>query len=261
MSIVSFSKACQRFACCTMLPALALSISLQLSPAYAQNEKLMDEKATTVFQGMSDYLAKAVTTSFRMKTYTDQMRKSGIRIKAVREGHVVMKRPNQINIEIVDENGAARTIWFDGSKLTVWARHLNEVKSIDFKGTTDALFDHVTDKYQLNPSPIADLLFSNVSKALGKSIISAEYLGLLTVDGVKCHHLSFESTGADWQIWIEADATPLPRRMTITYVTDERRPQYMAELDRWSIDGDVDQAKFTAGVPESAKEAQLLELE
>ena len=232
--------------------ALALLAAVSSSPASAQKAGPTDERATQVLQGMSDYLSKAETASFRVKTFFDQVRESGIEIKRAREASVFLKRPDGLYVQSVAEDGAARTVRFDGSKLTVWLRHANEVMELDFDGTTDALLDELSDKYQVN-LPVADLLFSDVSKALSKSIISSEYLGLRTVDGVKCHQLSFESTGADWQIWIEADATPLPRRFVVTYVGEEAQPQFLAQLDQWSIGAEMDASMFKAAVPESAK--------
>lgn len=236
----------------------ALLCAVALYPGQAMSEKAgpMDEKAGQILQGMSDYLAKAETASFRVKTFYDQVRESGIKIKAARKGQVLLKRPNQLHVKSISENGAARTVWFDGSKLTVWDRHVNEVKALDFKGTTDALLDHLSDKYKVN-LPVADLLFSDIGKTMKESIISSEYLGMRTVKGVKCHHLSFESTGADWQIWIEADATPVPRRFAVTYVNDKGEPQFLAQLDRWSIGGAADDSMFKAAVPESAKKVPL----
>ena len=216
----------------------------------------MDEKAGQILQGMSDYLAKAENVSFRVRVFFDQVRGSGIKIKEARESNVLLKRPNQLHVVSVADTGAARTVWFDGSKLTVWDRHVNQVKALDFKGTTDALLDHLADKYKVN-LPVADLLFSDVSKALKESIISSEYLGTRTVQGVKTHHLSFESAGTDWQIWIEADASPLPRRFVVTYVNDKGEPQYLAQLDRWSICGETDASMFNAGVPENAKKVPI----
>jgi hypothetical protein len=206
-----------------------------------------------ILQGMSDYLAKAGTISFRARTFVDQVRKSGIKIKAARQGRILLKRPNQLQVHSIADNGAVRSVWFDGSKLTVVDRHLNQYKTLAFKGTTDALLDHLADKYQVN-LPISDLLFSDVGKALKESIISSEYLGVRTVQGVKCHHLSFESTGADWQIWIEADKTPLPRRFAVTYVNTKGEPQYLAQLDQWSIGEKTDASQFKAVVAKSAKE-------
>jgi hypothetical protein len=231
------------------LAALALLTGLYAPSA---NAGPMDEKAGKILQGMSDYLAKAGTVSFRVKTFYDEVRESGIKIKAAREGTVLLKRPNQMHVNSIADNGASRTVWFDGSKLTVWNRHINEVKTLEFKGTTDAMLDHLSDKYKVN-LPVADLMFSDVSKALKESIISSEYLGTRTVQGVKTHHLSFESAGTDWQIWIEADSSPLPRRFVVTYVNDKGEPQFMAQMDQWSIGGDMDASLFKAGVPDKAK--------
>lgn len=252
MFIESFARALRVITCSAALVALALLTGLYALSATAEKAGPMDEKAGQILQGMSDYLAKADTASFRVKTFFDQVRESGIKIKRARMGYVLLNRPNKLHVRSISENGAARTVWFDGSNLTVFNRHVNEVKTLDFKGTTDALIDHLEDKYQVN-LPVADLLFSDVNKALKESIISSEYLGIRTVKGIKCHHLSFESAGADWQIWIEADSTPLPRRFVVTYVKEKGEPQFMAQLDRWSIGMNVDASSFKAGVPESAK--------
>jgi len=218
----------------------------------AQKAGATDKKAMQVLQGMSDYLAKAETVSLRARTFFDETRKSGIKIKRARKGNIMLKRPNHLYVKSIAENGAARTTWFDGSKLTGWDRHVNQVKTLDYKGSVDALIDHLDEKYQMS-LPVGDLLFSSVKDALNEGIISSEYLGEKMVQGVKTHHLSFESTGADWQIWIEADATPLPRRFAITYVNTKGEPQFLAQLDRWSIGSEMEASLFKAGVPESAK--------
>ncbi len=38
-----------------------------------------------------------------------------------------------------------------------------------------------------------------------------------------------------------------------TYVNTAGEPQFLAQLDRWSIGGDMDASLFKAGVPDSAK--------
>jgi hypothetical protein len=249
-------KASRAIARTAMLAALTVLCVLAASPASSQTAGPMDEKATQILKGMSGYLAKAQTVSFRVRTFFDEVRESGIKIKVGRESIVHLKRPNALYVESTGDNGAARTAWFDGSKLTVWDRHVNEVRTLSFEGSTDALLDELSDKYKIY-LPVADLLFANIDKALRETIISSEYLGIRTVGGVKCHHLSFESTGADWQIWIEANATPLPRRFAVTYVNEKAEPQFLAQLDRWAIDEEMDASLFKAGVPDGAKEVEF----
>ena len=36
-----------------------------------------------------------------------------------------------------------------------------------------------------------------------------------------CHHLSFEQATIDWQIWIDAGADPVPRKLVIAYKTED----------------------------------------
>jgi hypothetical protein len=201
---------------------------------------------------MSDELNSAKTMSVRVRSFFDVVRKSGIKIKEAREINILMKRPNHLFAEAVSESGAAQTIWFDGEKLTIFQRHKNEYSTLDFKGTADQLFDHLSEKYNEN-FPVADLLYSKVGQTFKENLLSSEYLGERTIQGIRTHQLSFESTGADWQIWIEADRSPLPRRFVITYVTEKSEPHFMAQLDQWSLDVNLDDSTFKAGIPEQAK--------
>jgi hypothetical protein len=215
-----------------------------------------DERAMAVLQEMSDYLAKESTMSFRAHTFVDVIGKSGIKVKASREIELSLKRPNGVQAEIRDDAGGAGSVWYDGEKLTVWRRSDNEVMTLQFAGGIDKLLDELTDKYEFQ-IPIGDFLYSHVATALGEHIISSEYVGLRTVGGVLCHHLSFESDGADWQIWIEADSTPVPRRFVIDYVTEGNQPQFMAQLDAWSIGGSLDDLQFTVQIPESVRQVEF----
>src|SRR5688572_32257698 len=203
-----------------------------------------DEKAIAILQGMSDYLAKEPTVSFRARTFFDVVQQSGIKVKMAREVEVILERPNRLYADTLDDAGIASSIWYDGSKLTVWSRSANEFMTLEFTGDTDQLLDELIDKYELQ-IPLADLLYSDVAEALGENIISSEYVGLRTVDGVQCHHLSFESDGADWQIWVEADSTPVACRFVIDYVTEESQPQFMAQLDAWSLGAELEEFRFT----------------
>ncbi len=216
----------------------------------------VDEKAMAVLQGMSDYLATETTLSFSARTFFDAVRESGIKIKMAREVEVILKRPNHLYAHTLDDAGIAASVWYDGSKVTVWNRSANEFMTLEFSGDTDKLLDELIDKYEFQ-IPIADLLYSDVSKALGGDLMSSEYIGLRTVDGIQCHQLSFESGGADWQIWVEADSTPVPCRFVIDFVAEENQPQFMAQLDAWSLGGEFEDFHFTAVMPEGVKQVEF----
>ena len=236
---------------------VATAAATSWAPAQAQAQKgPMDEKALSILKAMSDYIGGSKTVSFRVKTFFDVVRESGIKIKAGRESRVSLKRPKQLSILVEGDDGSAVTIWYDGSKLTLWRRDANEVMSLDFAGTTDAMFDHLIKTYDAQ-LPLADLFYSDLNKTFREDLVSAKYIGLRIVDGVESHQLSFESPGADWQIWIEADSTPVPRRFVIDFVADDNKPQYMARMDAWSIGGKIEDFNFVAAVPESVEQVEF----
>ncbi|MGI9522390.1 MAG: DUF2092 domain-containing protein [Hyphomicrobiaceae bacterium] len=227
-------------------------------PANSQEPKAgpMDEKAMQVLQGMSDYLAGAKTLSFRARTLFDEVRKSGIKIKHARTVQVVMRRPNSLHALSITDNGSARSSWYDGSKLTVLMHDTNQVMELEYKGTVDGLLNELIENHDVQ-LPLVDLLGSDIAKNFKENLISAEYLGIKLVSGVKCHHLSFENTGADWQIWLQADATPVPRRFVITYVNSPQRPELLASFSLWTIDGRVEEDQFKASLPNSASKVSF----
>ena len=245
-----------RIVCTTAF--LATGASSLTGPTLAQDSQTggRDEKAMAVLQGMSDYLSKEKIISFRARTFFDVVQKGGIKVKTAREVELMLARPNRIQANSLDDTGSAASIWYDGSKLTVWRKSDNEVMTLEFAGDTDKLLDELIDKYEFQ-IPLADVLYSDVSKALGENLISSEYIGLRTVDGVQCHLISFESDGADWQMWIEADASPVPRRFVIDYVTTEHQPQFMAQLDAWSLGGEREDFHFKAAMPEGVKQVEF----
>jgi len=242
----------------TVIGVLLLANALASVPVRAQKPKAgpMDVKAMQILQGMSDYLAGAKTLSFRARTLFDEVRKSGIKIKSASTVQVVMQRPNSFRVLTITDNGSARSSWFDGSKLTILMRDTNQFMKLDYKGSIDGLLDELIEKHEFQ-LPLADLAYSDIAKNFKENLVSAEYLGIKLVNGIKCDHLSFESTGVDWQIWVEADATPVPRRFAISYVNDAEKPEFLASLSRWSIDGKAVDDQFKASIPESAKKVSF----
>ena len=70
------------------------------------------------------------------------------------------------------------------------------------------------------------------------------YLGIHEAAGVPCHHLSFEQATIDWQIWIDAGTDPLPRKLVITYKTEDEVPQYAVTIRKWNLQAKLPDTLF-----------------
>ena len=62
-------------------------------------------------------------------------------------------------------------------------------------------------------------------------------------------HLSFETTGADWQLWLERGDRPLPRRLIVTFVNAPGEPEYLTVITGWELDQSLDGALFQFDPP------------
>jgi hypothetical protein len=84
------------------------------------------------------------------------------------------------------------------------------------------------------------------------------YLGIHDAAGVLCHHLSFEQATIDWQIWIDAGKQPLPRKLVITYKTEDEVPQYSVTIRKWNVQAKLPDSIFAFTPPEGATRVELV---
>jgi hypothetical protein len=85
------------------------------------------------------------------------------------------------------------------------------------------------------------------------------FVGPSAIDGVTCGHYAFRQDGLDWQVWIQQGDHPLPRRVVLTTMTDEARPQFSATYT-WNLAPSFNDAAFTFAPPTGAGRVVLAEI-
>jgi hypothetical protein len=101
-----------------------------------------------------------------------------------------------------------------------------------------------------DPGLGADAVEQGVGRT--KEITVASDIGPGVVEGVTCEHYAFRQPGVDWQIWIQNGSYPLPRKLVITTMTDEARPQF-SSVYTWNLAPSFNDAAFTFDPPDDAK--------
>jgi hypothetical protein len=140
--------------------------------------------------------------------------------------------------------------------LSVLDREQNVYVSTAVPGTIDGALDAVLQRTGM-VIPLADFLYADVYARLMGSVERGVYLGLHEAAGALCHHLAFEQPTLDWQIWIDAGAQPLPRKLVIAYKTEDGVPQYTVTMPKWNLNAVVPEALFHFEPPEGAKQSEL----
>jgi hypothetical protein len=92
------------------------------------------------------------------------------------------------------------------------------------------------------------------------SVQRGTYVGLHAVDGIPCHHLSFEQATIDWQVWIDAGGDPLPRKLVIAYKTEDEVPQYSVTFRKWNLAATLPDALFRFEPPDGARRVEMVQM-
>ena len=63
----------------------------------------------------------------------------------------------------------------------------------------------------------------------------------------------FRQKDVDWQLWVEAGANPIPRKLVITSKAVGGEPQYTLVIKDWRTDVPADDAAFVFNAPSGAQ--------
>ena len=134
--------------------------------------------------------------------------------------------------EIVNDR-QPRIFYYDGKSFTLYAPRLKFYASVDAPPTIGELATRLEDKYDID-LPFVDLFPLGHEGGNVDAITSATDLGTSVVDGVTCEQYAFRQEGLDWQLWVQQGDNPLPRKVVLSTLTDEARPQHTS-VYTWNL--------------------------
>jgi len=222
-------------------------IELDLLPG----SRLVEPRVEQLVRQMSDRLAGVTALALEAEEVYDEVPADAPRQQLACVRRVAMRRPGRL---AGDASGDARngSFWFDGQTFTAIDREQNVWASGTVPPTIDAALDWVFDQTG-TAVPLADFLYANAYDRLMADVQRGVYLGVHEAAGVPCHHLTFEQATIDWQLWIDAGADPLPRKLVITYKTEDEVPQYSVTIRKWNLAAQLPDALFHFTPPEGAR--------
>jgi hypothetical protein len=170
----------------------------------------------------------------------------------------MLRRPDRL---AGDATGDAvhRSFYYDGRTFSALDKEQNVWASGTVPPTIDEALDWVFEQTG-TVIPLADFLYADVYSRLMESVERGVYLGIHDVDGVPCHHLSFEQATIDWQIWIDAGRDPLPRKLVIAYKTEDEVPQYSVTIRKLNLAAKVPDHIFRFEPPSGATRIEVAAL-
>lgn len=238
----------RRLAAAALLASLALSYAA--APAHAQTDTAaVDPGAIAALTKMGDYLRSLNAFQVQATVTTEDVLDDGQKVQTANTGNLVAVRPNRLRLEVNDPN-RPRYFYYDGKQFTLWAPRPKYYATVAAPATIGELADQLDEKYDID-LPFVDLFRWGTSESNVSAITRAMDVGPSVVDGITCEQYAFRQDGVDWQLWIQQGEFPLPKKMVITTLTDDARPQHTS-LYTWNLAPSFNDQTFAFTPPAGA---------
>lgn len=225
--------------------------------AQAQGSPQIEPDAMAALQKMGGYLRTLKSFQVEATTSAEEVLEDGQKIQFDGTTSMLAQMPNRLRIS-VDSDRHDRLWVYDGKTFTLLARRVNYYATVPAPATIGQLADAMDEKYGLQ-LPLEDLFRWGGQQSKDSDIKSAMFVGPSEIGGVTCGHYAFRQDGLDWQVWIQLGDYPLPRKLVLTTLTDESRPQYVATFN-WNLAPSFNDAAFTFVPPKGAGKVLLAEV-
>jgi hypothetical protein len=247
-----------------MAPALALAVSMLLMPlSLLQSARAapsdsgassgsvdIDADALTALKSMSGYLRTLKAFQVKAVVTRDDVLDDGQLIQFDTHVDLLARMPDRLRVEVTSSR-QHRLYFYDGKNFTLYAERVNYYATVPAPPTIGKLSDALHDKYDLD-LPLEDLfLWAGPESKIG-DITGAMDVGPAEVGGITCEQYAFRQPGLNWQIWIQQGDFPLPKKLVISTLTDEARPQYSSVLE-WNLAPSFNEAAFQFDAPSGAQ--------
>jgi len=219
------------------------------------NEGVIEDGAIDALKEMSNFLKSANTLKVNTVGSLDVVTNNGQRIQLDGTTEYKIRRPGFV----IDYNSdiKSRRFIYDGKTFTVYSPKLGYYASVPAPGTNREVLDAIYNKFGIS-LPLEDLFRWDEGERAARlqALKSAYKVGTATIDGVVTDHFAFREEDVDWEVWIQRDGDPLPRKLVIVDRTDQSRPTFSSRLT-WQVNPAFTDADFSFVPDANAKRIQL----
>jgi len=180
----------------------------------------------------------------------DEVLATGQAVQYGAVANLVVRRPDRLRVEVLGDR-QDRLMLYDGQRFTVFTGRSNSYATVPAPGTLPELVKRLDHIYDVEV-PLAELFAWGTDASRLTDVSTAIDLGVGVVEGVICRHYAVRGPGVDWQVWIRREDLPLPRKLVVTALRNEARPQYTAILS-WNLTPALNDDVFTFDPPPGAQ--------
>lgn len=232
--------------------ALAVLAVVALMPTAGQAQSGgVSEDASLLLKRMTEYVGQIPQLGLDTTNTLEVVLTSGQKLQFASDSRVIVQRPDRMRADRVGDV-ISQSLFYDGRTLTLLDPVSNVYATSPAPATVDKMLDFARDSLDLI-APAGDLITTDAYQRLMADANSGFVVGKSFIGGVRCDHLAFRGDDVDWQVWIEDDSTPVPRKFVITTLDVAGAPQFAVVMNNWTTSPDVSAGQFQFTPPAGAK--------
>lgn len=235
---------------------LTVASGLQAQQSSSAASQEIEPEAIAALKKMGAYLRSLKALQVKAETTREDVLVDGQKIQFASVTDLLAEAPDHLRAEVKSDR-AERLYLYDGKTFTLYAPRVNFYSTVPAPATTVELINQLEEKYALD-IPLTDLFRWGGPHSNESLITAAGDVGPGEVGGTTCEHYAFRQPGLDWQIWIQLGEYPLPRKLVLTTMTDDARPQFSA-IYTWSLAPSFNAASFEFTPPPDAHKIVMAE--
>lgn len=195
------------------------------------------------------HLENASSIAANIQVAEEAVLTSGIKIKTLREGSLLLQRTVGSHGFLFTRRGALldQTMAYDGEALYMIGNKATAAASLAVIGNLDEVMDNMVAAGAYLPG--RDLLYTDAAQGLLEDVLEAAYGGLMPVNGKQCHYLMFRGPDVDWHLWVDTESE-LPCKYQVTSKWMTAAPEFEMDFHDWELNSVVDTAQFKPVVPQ-----------
>ncbi len=213
---------------CALVAALATPPMAGAQDSSSESATQLDPDAVSALDKMGAALRSLDHFSLTSDSSVELVLDSGQKVELDTQVRYKVQRPDKIFVEI-DSDRRQRQLFYDGHKFSIYAPRLKYYANAEIEGKTlGELVLGAAHKYGIE-FPLTDLFFWGTDEMIDPGMTAAFRVGGGKIDNEEVDQYAYRQPGVDWQIWISKE-TRLPKKLIITSLDDDARPQYQAQL-------------------------------
>lgn len=229
-------------------------VARQAAPAPAA---VLDADVADALRRMSATLAAAPAFTVRMTTQREGRAANNQAVLLAATSALLAQRPDHLSVVVGSDLGSF-ALWYDGSRISVLNPVQNIYSTTPLSGRNDEAIAWLERRLGID-IPVRPLLAPNPYDAIMEAgATTGIHVGTSLIHGVPVEHYALRSPAGEWEIWLEANARALPRRVSMVQTTETGPLRVTVELDDWNLVQRLPERAFTFVPPRGAVQATML---